>query len=54
LRTGTMVEENLRSWFREETGMTVLNKEGEETLENEVGEDEEEVEALGECGIFSL
>jgi hypothetical protein len=49
-----MVEENLRSWFREETGMTVLNKEGEETLENEVGEDEEEVEPFRRVRHFQF
>jgi hypothetical protein len=54
--TGTDVEEDLRNWFRVQAAMSLLNKEGgvvhQASVEEE--ENENEVEALGECGILSL
>jgi hypothetical protein len=52
--TGSDVEEDLRNWFRVQAAMPLLNKEGGIVLQESVDEEENEVEALGECGILSL
>jgi hypothetical protein len=53
----SMVETNLRAWCRAEAGLPRLaNGDGEDSqvVHNEVDGDDEEVEAMGECGIFEM
>jgi hypothetical protein len=53
--TGDTVEKDLRDWCREEAGMTPLGKTTEMVAPDpQDEEDEEEVEAMGECDIYQV
>ncbi len=53
-----MVEAELMGWCREEAGMPQLadtaGNDGSDLIPTEVDEEEEEVEATGECDIYQV
>ncbi len=56
--TDNMVEADLMGWCREEAGMPQLadtvGNDGSDLIPTEVDEEEEEVEATGECDIYQV
>jgi hypothetical protein len=56
--TGNMVEADLMGWCREEAGMPQLadaaGNDGSDLIHTEVDEEDEEVEATGECDIYQV
>jgi hypothetical protein len=54
--TGKEVEEELITWCRSKAGMTILNRIGGATgeVDDDMHEEDEVVEAVGECDIFAV